>query len=170
MLCALIFIHEWWDLQFNVDSKRRQFYFTLWVFARNLLRGNRWRNIFHISFFWWLTGIRTPAFVTYKLTHSLLGHGDGLTLTQCRKLITTYYKIDDPATATYRALRRDYGLQNCSTTQVIVAKLWRKLKRLKWLQILNGLCIIVSLVPLKNIAIVSESIAEASNVLIPRRF
>ena len=51
------FISEWRDLQFNVDSERhflRNFFmaglFTLRVFARNLLRGSRRRNIFHISF------------------------------------------------------------------------------------------------------------------------
>ena len=51
------FIHKWRDLQFNVDSKRQIFeklfmaiLFTLRVFARNLLRGNRRSNIFRILF------------------------------------------------------------------------------------------------------------------------
>ena len=58
-LLCIHFIHEWRDLQFNVDSKRQifekfswQVYSTLRVFARNMLRGNSRRNIFsfHISF------------------------------------------------------------------------------------------------------------------------
>ena len=50
----LYFKREWRDLQFNVDSERQifekpfygNFILTLRVFARNLLRGNRRRNIF----------------------------------------------------------------------------------------------------------------------------
>ena len=41
-----------------------------------------------------------------------------LTITQRIKLIKTYYKNGVSATATYRALRRDYGL-NCPTTLAI---------------------------------------------------
>ena len=51
------YIHKWRDLQFKVDSERQIFWepfitilFTLRVFHRNLLRGNRRRNIFRISF------------------------------------------------------------------------------------------------------------------------
>ena len=47
------FIHEWRDLQFNVDSERLIFekifmagLFTLRVFARNLQKGNRRRMFF----------------------------------------------------------------------------------------------------------------------------
>ena len=47
------FIHEWWNLQFKVDSERQIFgklsmaiLFTLRDFARHLLRGSRRRNIF----------------------------------------------------------------------------------------------------------------------------
>ena len=55
MLCVLIFIHKWRDLQFKVDSERQIFFFEklfmailfiLSVLARNLLRENRQRNIF----------------------------------------------------------------------------------------------------------------------------
>ena len=42
---------------------------------------------------------------------------DRLTITQRIKLIKTYYKNGDSATATYCALRGDYGLHNRSTTQ-----------------------------------------------------
>ena len=34
-------------------------------------------------------------------------------------MIKTYYKNGDSATATYRALRGDYGLHNCPTKQAI---------------------------------------------------
>ena len=53
------FIDKWRDLQFTVDTERQiyflrnfswQFLFTLRVFARNLLRGNRRRNTFRIAF------------------------------------------------------------------------------------------------------------------------
>ena len=57
MLCALIFIREWRDLQFKVDSERQIFgklfiaiLFILIVFVRNLLKGNRLRNIFVFIF------------------------------------------------------------------------------------------------------------------------
>ena len=118
MLCALIFIHEWRDLQFSIDSERQIFeklfhsrlsylqsfcqksaerksqkkYFftfrfdvffmtglvTLRVFGRNLLRGNRRRNIFfHISF-WCLSLDTKPGFTsnTRKPTHYVLDNGD----------------------------------------------------------------------------------------------
>ena len=63
------FIHKRRDLQFKVDSERQiflrnfswQFYFTLRVFARNQLRGNRRRNTFRIYFDVW-PGARTLAF------------------------------------------------------------------------------------------------------------
>ena len=38
---------------------------------------------------------------------------DRLIITSCIKIIKTYYK---PATATYRALKADYGLYNRPTT------------------------------------------------------
>ena len=53
------FIHKWRDLQFKVDSEKQifflrnfslQFLFTLRVFARNLLRGNRRRKTVRIPF------------------------------------------------------------------------------------------------------------------------
>ena len=49
--------------------------FTLRVFARNLLRGNRRRNPFRISF-WCLTWGSNPGFSSNKPTHYLLDHGD----------------------------------------------------------------------------------------------
>ena len=43
---------------------------------------------------------------------------DRLTITPRIKIIKTYY-CSDSATATYRALRGDYGLHNRSNTQAI---------------------------------------------------
>ena len=51
------------------------FHFTLRVFARNLLRGNRQRNIFRISF-WCLAWDLNPGFSSNKPTHYLLDHGN----------------------------------------------------------------------------------------------
>ena len=51
------------------------FLFTLRVFARNLLRGNRRRNTFRISF-WCLAWDSNPGFSSNKPTHYLLDHGD----------------------------------------------------------------------------------------------
>ena len=42
-----------------------------------------------------------------------------LIVTQCIKIIKTYYRHGDSAPATYRSLREDYGLHNHPTTQAI---------------------------------------------------
>ena len=52
--------------------------FTLRVFASNLLRGNRRKNIFFHILFWWLTWQTNPCFVSNKTTHCLLDYGDFL--------------------------------------------------------------------------------------------
>ena len=44
---------------------------------------------------------------------------DRLTIKQRIQIIKTYYKNGDSATATYRVLKRDYGLYNLPTTQAI---------------------------------------------------
>ena len=49
--------------------------FTLRVFARNLLRGNRRKNTFRISF-WCLAWDSNFGFSSNKPTHYLLDHGD----------------------------------------------------------------------------------------------
>ena len=67
------------DLQFKVDSEWQTFWetfhdnfpFTLRVFARNLLRRNRHRNTFRISF--WCPAL---DFSSNKPTHYLLDHSD----------------------------------------------------------------------------------------------
>ena len=63
------FIHDSKDQQFNVDSERQIFWATFsWqvyllsrVFSRNLLKGNRRRNIFFLLRFDAWSGIRTRA-------------------------------------------------------------------------------------------------------------
>ena len=80
---CVYFIHEWRDLQFQIDSERQiflrnfswQFVFTLRVFARNLLRGHRRRNTFRILF-WCLAWGSNPGFTSNKPTHFLLDHGN----------------------------------------------------------------------------------------------
>ena len=76
------FIHKWRDLQLKVDSERQVFWETFHCnftysqsFARNLLRRNRRRNIFRISF-WCLAWDSNPGFSSNKPTHYLLDHGD----------------------------------------------------------------------------------------------
>ena len=77
------FILEWQDLQFNVDFERAIFeklfkanLFTLGVFARNLLREIRRRNIFFHFSFSCLTWYTNPSFTSNKPTHYLLDYGD----------------------------------------------------------------------------------------------
>ena len=75
MLCALIFIHEWRDLQFKVDSERQIFYeMAIYLLLRAFTR-NRRRNTFRILF-WCLAWGSNPGFVFIKPTHYLLDHGD----------------------------------------------------------------------------------------------
>ena len=86
---CVIFIYKWGDLQFKVDSERQIFYekhftailFTLRIFARNLLRGDRRRNTFRISF-WCLAWDSNPGFSSNKPTQYLLDHGDFLYLAE----------------------------------------------------------------------------------------
>ena len=52
---------------------------------------------------------------------------DRLTITQRIKIIKTYYKNGDSATATHHALIGDYGLHNRPTTQAI-GKIVKKFK------------------------------------------
>ena len=62
---------------------------------------------------------------------------DRLTITQCIKIIKTYYKNGSSAIATYIVLKEDYGLHNRPTTPAIgqivkkfeEAKVIRKIKR-----------------------------------------
>ena len=52
--------------------------FALRVFGRNLLRENRWRNIFIFCFhipFWFLAWDTNPCFMCNKPTHYLIGYG-----------------------------------------------------------------------------------------------
>ena len=73
----------WRDLQFKVDSEPQIFFeklvmailFTLRVFAKNLLRGNRRRNTFRILF-WCLAWASNPGFSSNMPTHYFLDYGD----------------------------------------------------------------------------------------------
>ena len=52
---------------------------------------------------------------------------DRLTITQCIKVIKTYYKSGDSAAATYRALRY-FGLHNRPTIKQAIDKIVKKFK------------------------------------------
>ena len=77
------FIHKRQHLQFKVDSERLNFWetfhgnfiFTLKVYARIPLRGNRRRNTFCILL-WCLTWRLNPSLTSHKPTHYLLDYGD----------------------------------------------------------------------------------------------
>ena len=78
------FIHEWRDLQFNVDSERQIFkklFHGSFIYSQSFCqksaeRESRRRNIFLYFIFDDWPGIRTQAFVSNKPTHYLLDHGD----------------------------------------------------------------------------------------------
>ena len=91
---------------------------------------------------------------------------DRLTITQCKKMIKTYYKIG--ATATNRALRRDYGLHNRPTTQAI----YKIMKKFEETEVVTNIerSVYHRFAPFaENIASLSESVAGDQNVFIPRR-
>ena len=107
-------------------------------------------------------------FFSFQLKVLTLTKIDRLTITQRIKIIKTYYKNGDSATATYRALRGDYGLHNRPTTQAI-GKIVKKFEET------GAVTNIVRPVhhrfarSAENIAAVSESVTEDPNVSIPRR-
>ena len=89
LLVCVNFIHEWRHLQFKIDSERQIFeklvmaiLFTLRVFARNLLRRSRRRNIFIFSY-WCLTWGLNSGFTSNKPTHYLLNYGNINNNTYC---------------------------------------------------------------------------------------
>ena len=76
------FIHKWWDPQFKLDSERQIFeklfmaiLFTLTVFAKNLFRESRRKNIF-IFAFWCLTLGLNSGLISNKPTDYLLDYGE----------------------------------------------------------------------------------------------
>ena len=88
---------------------------------------------------------------------------DRLTITQRIIIIRTCYKNGDSATATYRALRGNYGLHNCTTTQAI-GKILKKFEE-------TGVVANIDRFDrsAEHIANVSESVVEDPNVSIPCR-
>ena len=92
---------------------------------------------------------------------------DSLTSTQRIKIIKTYYKKYDSATAMYCALRGDYDLHNRPTMQAIV----KIMKKFEETAVVTNIKIPVHHCfarSAENIAIVSEIVAENKNVKIPR--
>ena len=85
MLCVLIFIHKWRDLQFNVDSEgqifflrnfSRQFYFYAQSFLPEICWEEIAEEILFVFCFWCLAWGSNPGFSSNKPTHYLLDHGD----------------------------------------------------------------------------------------------
>ena len=76
MLCVLILYISGGSYNLKSTPNDRfhgNFLLTLRVFARNLMRANRQRNIFHISF-WCLTWHLNLFLMSNKLTHYLLDY------------------------------------------------------------------------------------------------
>ena len=82
---------------------------------------------------------------------------DRLTITQRIKIIKTYYKNGDSATAMYRALRANYGLRNRPTAQLAKEEICRDWSGHKYCE------------ACAPCAIVTKSVAEGPNVSIPLR-
>ena len=87
-------------------------------------------------------------FFFFSVENLTLPKMNRITITQRMKMIKTYYKNCDSAAATYRALRGDFGLCNRPITPAI-GKILKKLEETGVVTKIKGLCIIVSLVPLK---------------------
>ena len=87
------FIHEWQDLQFNVDSEQQIFeklFMAILFTFPEFLPEICWKeiaekNTFRISF-WCLAWSSNPVFLSNKPTHYLLDHGDFI-------LISAFYYI-----------------------------------------------------------------------------
>ena len=84
---------------------------------------------------------------------------DRLTNTQRIKIIKTYYRNGDSATATYHTLRGDYGLHNRPTTQAI-NKIVTKFEETGVVTNIERPVHHRFARSAKNIAFVSESVAE----------
>ena len=92
---------------------------------------------------------------------------DRLTIIERIKIIKTFQKNCDSATATYRALRGDNGLHNHPTTQAI-GKIVKKFEETGVATYIESPVHNRLVRSAEDIAIVSESVAEDSNVSIPR--
>ena len=93
---------------------------------------------------------------------------DRLTIAQRIKIIKTYYKNGDSATATYRALRGEYDLHNRPTTRAI-GKIVKKFEETGVVTNIARPVHYGFARSAENIAAVSESITKDPNVSIPRR-
>ena len=116
MLCVLILYisGETYSLKSTTNDKFFEklftaILFTLRVFTRNLLRGNRWRNTFRISF-WCLAWDLNPGFSSNKPTHYLLDHGDFRVFTDSLQLrtIRNLQQTDTTTIRTNRFVYKDY--------------------------------------------------------------
>ena len=88
---------------------------------------------------------------------------DRLTITQHVKIIKTCYKNGDPTTVKYRVLRGDSGLHNRPTTQAI-GKIVKKFEETEVVTNIERPVHHRLARSAENIAIVSESVNEDTNV------
>ena len=94
---------------------------------------------------------------------------DRLTITQRIKIIKTFYKNCHSVTATYRALRGDYGEGDIRKTKQVIGKIVKKFEETGVATNIKRLVHHRLARSAENIVIVSESVAEDPNVSIPRR-
>ena len=89
-------------------------------------------------------------------------------ITQRIKIIETYYKTADSATATYRSLRENYGIHNRPITQAI-AKIVKKFEETEVVANIESSVYHRFAHSTANIAIVSQNVGEDPNISIPCR-
>ena len=82
-----------------------------------------------------------------------------LSIIQRIKIITDYYKNGDSATATYRAVRWDYGLHNRPTTQAAFGKIVKKFEE-------TGVVTDIEIDPLKILLFQVLSMTQISRFLV----
>ena len=126
MLCALILYVRGGTYSLTStpnDRFLRNFFmaglFTLRVFARNLLRGSRRRNIFHIFIFDDWPEVRTQAFASNKSTHYILDHDDSIN--SYLILIVCYRKYSATCCVNmWKQVRKLFGFCCCNNTFHII--------------------------------------------------
>ena len=93
---------------------------------------------------------------------------DRLTITQCTKIIKTYFENGDPTAAMYHASRGDYGLRNRPPMQAI-GEIVKKFEEARLVSNIERPVHHRFARSAENIAYASENVSEDPNVSIPRR-
>ena len=119
---------------------------------------------------WYSTSVKLSCeinFFLFSWKYDIDETGNRLTITQRIKITKTYYKNGDSATGSYRALRWDYGLYNRLAAQAI-GKIGKKFVETEVIAKIERHVHHRFARSAENITIVSESVAEDSNVSIIR--